>query len=197
MTKNFVVVDIETTGLYPLRHKITEISAIRYHNKKIKEEFTTLVNPERHIPLFITNLTGITDKMVKDAPLVHEVMPKFLKFLGNKTFVGHNAWFDMKFLDYNSMKHLNKGIDNDVLCTCKLARRLVPYLYSKKLGVVSDHLGVQNLNAHRARADALATAQILEKFLFMLEKRGIKKHEEIINFQKIKVPKVSHIRDVY
>ena len=197
MTKDFVIVDIETTGLYPNMHKITEISAIRYQNKKIREEFTTLVNPQRHIPSFITSLTGITDSMVKDAPKIDKVMPEFTEFLGDKTFVGHNAWFDMKFLDYNAMKHIKKGLDNPVLCTCKLARRLTPYLYSKKLGVVSKHLGIENPNAHRARADALTTAQVLERFLSMLEKRGIKEHEDIIKFQTAKIPKISYIKHVY
>ncbi|MBW2992282.1 3'-5' exonuclease [Candidatus Woesearchaeota archaeon] len=197
MSKDFVVVDIETTGLYPYLHKITEISAIRYKNYRIREEFTTLVNPERHIPLFITNLTGITDRMVKDAPLIHKVMPKFLDFLGGRTLVGHNAWFDFKFLEHNSMKYLRKGMENDVLCTCKLARRLVPYLYSKRLNVICNHLGIKNINAHRARGDALATTQILEKFLFMLEKRGVKEHEAILRFQKTRIPKLSYIRDVY
>jgi len=197
MALDFAVVDIETTGLYPNRHKITEISAIRYHNKKIKEEYTTLVNPETHIPAFITSLTGITDLMVKDAPTIDKVMPGFTEFLGDKTFVGHNAGFDMKFLDYNSMKHLKKGIENPVLCTCKLARRLVPYLYSKKLGVVSKHLGIENPNAHRARADALTTTQVLERFLAMLEKRGLTEHQDILNFQKAKIPKLSYIREVY
>ena len=197
MSKEFVVVDIETTGLYPYLHKITEISAIRYANNKIKEEFTTLINPERHIPLFITNLTGITDSMVKDAPLIHKVMPDFLDFLGDRTFVGHNAGFDFKFLEHNSMKYMRKPIENDVLCTCKLARRLVPYLYSKRLGAVAEHLGITNINAHRARGDALTTVQVLEKFLDMLDKRGIKEHEDILRFQKERIPKLSYIRDVY
>lgn len=191
MGSEFVIVDIETTGLYPSRHKITEISAIRFKNNKIKEEFTTFVNPQRHIPLFITNLTGITDSMVKDAPLIKKVIPKVMDFLGERTFVGHNAWFDFKFLEHNSMRYLRKPIENDVLCTCKLARRLVPYLYSKRLGVVCEHLGINNINAHRARGDALATTQLLEKFLWMLQKRGIREHDDVLRFQKRKIPKVS------
>jgi DNA polymerase III alpha subunit (gram-positive type) len=124
-------------------------------------------------------------------------MPKFMDFLGDRTFVGHNAGFDLKFLEHNAIRYMQRKIDNPIICTCKLARRLVPYLYSKRLGVVCAHLGINNINAHRARGDALATLQVLEKFLLMLEKRGIKEHYEIINFQKAKIPKVSHIRDVY
>jgi DNA polymerase-3 subunit alpha (Gram-positive type) len=189
--RDFLVVDIETTGLHPSMHRITEISAIRFKNNKIREEFTTLVNPQRHIPSFITNLTGITDSMVKAAPTIQKVMPKFIDFLGDKTFVAHNAGFDYKFLNHNSVRHINRSIDNPILCTCRLARRLLPRLYSKRLGVVSNYLGIKNINAHRARGDALATAQILEKFLYMLEKRGIKEHDEIIKFQKTKIPKIN------
>jgi DNA polymerase-3 subunit alpha (Gram-positive type) len=191
--KEFMVVDIETTGLHPSIHKITEISAIRFNNGKIKEEFTTLVNPQHHIPIFITHLTGITDSMVKDAPVINEVIPQFIDFLGERTFVGHNAGFDYKFLNHNSMKYLSRSIDNPLLCTCKLARRLLPELYSKRLGIVSKHLGIENINAHRARGDALATAQVLERFLMMLEEKGIREHEEIIKFQKTKVPRINYL----
>lgn len=191
--RDFVVVDIETTGLHPSLHKITEISAIRFKNNKITEEFTTLVNPQSHIPYFITNLTGITDSMVRRAPLIKKVMPQFIGFLGDRTFVGHNAGFDYRFLNHNSMKYIKRSIDNPILCTCKLARRLLPELYSKRLGVVSDHLGIKNINAHRARGDALTTAKVLEKFLYMLEEKGIKEHEDIINFQKTKIPKINYL----
>jgi DNA polymerase III alpha subunit (gram-positive type) len=76
--KDFVVVDIETTGLHPNIHRITEISAIKFKDSKIREEFTTLVNPQCHIPLFITNLTGITDSMVRRAPHIQKVIPQFI-----------------------------------------------------------------------------------------------------------------------
>jgi DNA polymerase III subunit alpha, Gram-positive type len=188
--KDFVVVDIETTGLHPRLHKITEISAIRFRDNKIREEFTTLVNPQCHIPLFITNLTGITDSMVRNAPHIQKVIPQFIDFLGDRTFVAHNAWFDYKFLNHNSMKYISKNLENPVLCTCKLARRLLPELYSKRLGVVSKHLGIKNIKAHRARGDALATTQILDRFLSMLEEKGIKEHEDILRFQTTKLPKI-------
>lgn len=191
----FTVVDIETTGLSPYRHKITEISGAVLYKGRIMREFTTLVNPEVHIPSFITRLTGITDELVKGAPLIKEVMPKFLRFLGKNTFVAHNAWFDLNFLEYNLMKHMRKTIDNDVLCTCKLARRLLPYLPSKKLGSICEHFEIKNEEAHRARGDTIATAEVLRRFLDMLEKRGIREHHELIDFQKSKAPKLSYMYD--
>ncbi len=195
LDNRFTVVDIETTGLSPYRHKITEISGAVLYKGKITKEFTSLVNPEVPIPKFITRLTGITDELVKDAPLIDEVIPKFMKFLGKNTFVAHNAWFDLNFLEYSSMKHMKKTIDNDVLCTCKLARRLVPYLSSKKLGALCEHFEIKNEEAHRARGDTIATTEVLRRFLNMLEKRGINDHLEVINFQRTKAPKLSYMYD--
>jgi DNA polymerase-3 subunit epsilon len=88
------------------------------------------------------------------------------------------------------MKYAGRNLENPVLCTCRLARRLLPELYSKRLGVVSRHLGIRNIKAHRARGDALATTQVLDRFLSMLEEKGIKEHDEIIRFQTTKLPKV-------
>jgi len=184
----FTVIDIETTGLSAYYHKITEISAIRF-NGKIKKEFNTLVNPEVEIPRFITKLTGIDNSMVKDAPTIDEVIPKFHKFLGSNVFVAHNATFDYNFLNFAINKHLETNLSNDKLCTCKLARRLLPDLPSKKLSSVYDHFEIINESAHRARGDALSTVKILENFLSILDEKGIKKTSDIVKFQSSKIPK--------
>jgi len=98
----YIVLDIETTGLSRYIHKITEIAAVKVKDNKIIEEYQTLVNPETKIPRFITRLTGIDNEMVKDAPTINEVMPGLLKFLGNHTIVAHNATFDYGFIAYNA-----------------------------------------------------------------------------------------------
>jgi DNA polymerase III epsilon subunit family exonuclease len=190
MVKDFVVVDIETTGLSCSKHKITEIAALRVKNHKVKRQFQTLVNPECHIPSFITNLTGIDDEMVEDAPKIEEVLPAFNKFLGKHVFVGHNATFDFNFLDFNTLKMNRIGLNNDLLCTMRLARRILPHLPSKRLCHVCDHLEVNNLQAHRAMGDALATSKVLSHFLKELEKRNIKKITDIIDFQMSRIPKI-------
>jgi len=187
---NFLVLDIETTGLSAYIHKITEISALKMQNGRIIDEFTTLINPETRIPSFITHLTGIDNKLVKDSPKIKQVMPKFYEFLEENTIVGHNATFDYKFLNHNAITHVGKPIENPLLCTCKLARRLLPALPSKRLSALCEHFEIRNEQSHRARGDALATSQILQNFLSELEKRGITKHEEILNFQKSKIPKM-------
>lgn len=177
----YLVIDIETTGLSKHRHKITEIAAVKLNKGKIKGKFQTLVNPEVHIPSFITRLTGIDNSMVKDAPLIQEVMPNFLKFLGNRVFVAHNASFDYGFLNYNA----EIDIENSRLCTRKLANRLVPDLYSKRLAVLCKHFNIKNNQAHRAMGDTLATVKLLNSFFKILDKKGFRKPEEILNFEKM------------
>jgi len=187
---SFTIVDIETTGLSPYYHKITEIAALRYENGKVEKEFSTLVNPGVHIPRFITTLTGIDDEMVKDKPTIDQVIPKFHSFLGDSAFVAHSASFDYKFLDHAVRTTTGIRLDNHSICTCKLARRLLPQLSSRKLANLCSHFNVKNDRAHRAMGDVKATAEIFHNFLCMLKERQIESVEDIVNFQKSKIPKV-------
>ena len=124
MKKNFVIVDLETTGLSPSKHAITEIAAVRFDGENILEEFQTLVNPERHIPPFITKLTWISNDMVADAPTIREVLPDFMAFVGDDIFVAHNARFDHGFLHYAHFEHFEKWFAPDVICTKNLTKYL-------------------------------------------------------------------------
>ena len=182
----FTIIDIETTGLSASYHKITEIAAIKY-NGMIIDEFHSLVNPETNIPRFITKLTGIDDDMVKDAPKISEIIPRFHSFLGDSIFVAHNATFDFKFLDYALQKHHNIRLKNEKLCTAKLARRLLPELPRKNLGSLCGHFNINNEAAHRAMGDARATVTVLENFLAMLKEKDIKEIKDILEFQCSKV----------
>jgi DNA polymerase III subunit alpha, Gram-positive type len=181
----YVIVDIETTGLSKHYHKITEIAAVQINNGEIIKEFQTLINPKVEIPRFITKLTGIDNEMVKDAPTIREIIPAFRKFLGNNIFVAHNATFDHGFIDYNSVYYYNQRIKNKVLCTKKLANRLVYDLPSKKLGALCEHFGIVNKQAHRAMADVYATVAVLNNFLDILKNKGIEKTEDILKFEKM------------
>ena len=187
---SFTIVDIETTGLAAGYHKITEIAALKYNNGRMKKEFSTLINPEVSIPRFITRLTGIDNAMVKDAPTIDKVISKFYSFMGKSVFVAHNATFDYKFLDYNTKVHMGVNLENHKICTCRLARRLLPELGSKKLSSLCEHFKIKNNDAHRAKSDALATAKIFHNFLSMMKKIKIKDIEDILNFQSSKIPKV-------
>ena len=165
----FVVVDVETTGLSPRDGGITEIAMIKVRNGMLWDEFSTLVNPLMPIPYEITALTGIDDEMVSDAPTAEEVAPAIAEFLGDGVFTAHNAPFDLGFVNSTLAKGNIDRIQNPVLCTVKLARRLLPNLQSKSLGPVTKQLGIGNTNRHRASGDAYATAQVLIHFLNRLE----------------------------
>ncbi len=165
----FVVVDVETTGFSPRDGGITEIAMIKVRNGLLWEEYTTLVNPLVPIPYEVTALTGIDDEMVVDAPAADEVAPMIAEFLGDGVFTAHNASFDLGFVNSTLAKGKIERIQNPVVCTCKLARRLLPNLYSKSLGPVAKQLGIRNSQRHRAAGDAYATAQVLIRFLQRLE----------------------------
>lgn len=188
--ENYVVLDIETTGLSKHHHKITEIGAVKVRNKKIIQEFSTLVNPEVKIPSFITSLTGINNKMVKDSPTIEEIIPNFMKFLGKNPFIAHNATFDHGFLNYNVQQHLSIELENPRICTAKLSRRLVPGLSSYKLSCLCEHFKIKNDIAHRAISDVHATNSLFTNLLKIMEKQQINEKQQILNFQDSKISRI-------
>ena len=165
----FVVVDVETTGLSPREGAITEIAMFKVRKGLIWDEYTTLVDPLMPISDEITALTGIDDAMVAGAPTAKEVALPISEFLGDGVFTAHNAPFDLGFVNSTLAKGRLEPIQNPVICTCKLARRLLPNLQSKSLGPVTRILGISNSSRHRAAGDAYATAQVLIRFLNRLE----------------------------
>jgi DNA polymerase III epsilon subunit family exonuclease len=171
---DFVVFDLETTGAKTPPCRITEIGAYRITNGKIVENFQTLVNPETPIPQFIMQLTGITDRMVKDAPKFREVAADFLDFIGDSVLVAHNAPFDMRFLNHEVGKiYENYRVANPNLCTVRLSRKLLPQIENHRLHTVAEHYCIFIENRHRASDDALATAKIFVNFLDELQLLGI------------------------
>ncbi len=174
----FVVFDIETTGLYPAKDKITEIGAVKVENGKITEKFNTFVNPGMPIPEFITKLTGITDEMVADAPDTSAALDSFIEFAGGMPVVAHNASFDTGFIKYHAREN-NKMFNNTILDTLQLSRYLFPQLSKHKLDVVAKHLGIRLDNHHRAVDDAQATAEIFVRCLELVAEKGASTVEEI------------------
>lgn len=167
---DYVVFDIETTGFSPDSNRIIEIGAVKVSGGKISEKFSTFVNPEEPIPFRIEQLTGINDNMVIDAPLIEDVLPKFLEFSKGCVMVAHNADFDMSFIIKNAKR---QGIDREftILDTVALARMLLPQISKYKLDAVAKALGVSLENHHRAVDDAGCTAEIFVKFIEMLKER--------------------------
>lgn len=183
MSYPFVVLDLETTWLSRFKHGITEIAAVRYDGDRILDRFQTFINPERHIPSKITQLTGITNEMVANAPLVADVLPEFTNFLGDSIAVAHNSTFDVNFLNYYMQKHHNAMCVNTSLCTRRLANRLLRDLPSKSLHALCSHYGITNMQAHRAMADVEATVSVLHNLLMLLQDEWVHDIEDIIAYQ--------------
>lgn len=182
---DFVVFDLETTGAKCPPCRVTEIGAYRVKNGKIVEEFQTLVNPETSIPPFITQLTGISDAMVKNAPKFRSVASDFLDFIGDTVLVAHNAHFDMRFLNHEIGRVYNKyRVANQHLCTVQLSRRLVPNIENHKLSTLSEYFAIDIGRHHRAAYDAHATAKIFINLLNQMNDLGVR---DLETARKLKV----------
>lgn len=169
----FAIVDIETTGSFSSKNGITEIGVVITDGEKILEEFQTLVNPNDYIPPFIQNMTGITNEMVAMAPTFSDIAPKLFKLLEDKVFVAHNVNFDYKFIKYH-FESSGIQFNSRRLCTVRLSRKIIPGLNSYRLSNLSRSMGVSLENAHRALADATATALIFNQ-LYQKDRETIDK----------------------
>ncbi|MGI5891952.1 MAG: helicase C-terminal domain-containing protein [Bacillota bacterium] len=154
MAANYVVVDLETTGLDPQNNKIIEISAVKIHRGIIREEFSFLVNPQMPLAAEITALTGIIDVMLADQPLIEQIIPDFQNFIGNDIIIAHNASFDRSFLE----KYLQ--MENDWIDSIILAQIVFPTAGTYSLDYLCRYLGISNKDAHRSLSDAKATAEL-------------------------------------
>lgn len=160
----YAVIDLETTGGRADQDRITEIAVIIHDGSRVVDEFCTLVNPERPIPAFITDITGINDRMVSAAPKFYEVARQIVEITEGCIFVAHNVNFDYGFLR-EEFKRLAYNFERDKLCTVRLSRVLLPGLPSYSLGALCQRLGIPNHARHRAKGDADATVLLLELLL--------------------------------
>ncbi|MFT4754237.1 MAG: DNA polymerase-3 subunit epsilon [Salibacteraceae bacterium] len=163
----FAVVDIETTGGNASTGKITEIAIVITDGESIIEEFDSLVDPGMHIPAFITNLTGITNQMVADAPPFHYIASKVTDLLKDKVFVAHNVNFDYSFIE-KELEECGYPMPSKKMCTVRYSRKMVPGKKSYSLGNICSHFGIRIVDAHRAMNDTKATVQLLHE-LFRLD----------------------------
>jgi DNA polymerase-3 subunit epsilon len=176
----YAVVDVETTGGSPLRgHRITEFAAVRVRGTgEVIEEFSTLVNPLRPIPRFITALTGIDPWMVADAPRFEEVAEQVRRVLAGAVFVAHNAAFDHRFVQLE-LAGCGHSLLGRTLCTVRLARRTVPEVTHRSLDALSYFFGLENEARHRALGDARVTVAILRRLLDRAEEREVWRWQEL------------------
>ncbi|WP_026776711.1 exonuclease domain-containing protein [Polaribacter sp. Hel_I_88] len=160
----YTVIDIETTGNGAKGQKITEISIFVFDGKKILDEYTTLVNPEQDIPPFITNLTGITNAMVRNAPKFYEIAEKVIDITKDTIFVAHNVNFDYNIIQ-DEFKSLGFPFVRKKLCTVRLTRKIVPGLNSYSLGNICISEQIPINGRHRAKGDAEATTELFRRLL--------------------------------
>jgi DNA polymerase III subunit epsilon len=160
----YAIIDIETTGGSAAREKITEIAVYLHDGEKITGEFVSLVNPERNIPYFITNLTGISNEMVEDAPRFYEIAKTIVELTEGRTFVAHNARFDYSFIR-QEFKALGFNYKRNILDTVALSRKLLPGHKSYSLGNICKDLNILINGRHRAAGDALATVKLFEMLI--------------------------------
>jgi DNA polymerase-3 subunit epsilon len=157
----YVVVDVETTGGKEPQHRITEIGAVKMINGEIVDTWSTLINPQRHISQFITKLTGISNDMVKDAPLFSEVADSLSGFMQNCVFVAHNVNFDYGFFK-QEYQRIDRHFKMPKLCTVRETRKYFPGLTSYSLGNLCQTFEIPLESHHRALCDAEAAAELLK-----------------------------------
>lgn len=170
--KDYVVFDLETTGLNPAQDTIIEVSGIKVRNSQPTEEFSTLVNPGMPIPSAATRVNGITDKMVADAPDLGAALGNFLDFIGTDILVGHNIHtFDTNFLYDGAQRELGRKVKNDYIDTFYMARNCLPQLGHYKLTDVAAFFGISTEGAHRALNDCNMNRQCYEKMGVLWEEK--------------------------
>lgn len=153
----YIIIDIETTGLDTTFDEIIEIGALKIKGNKIVDTYTTLIKPKYEIAEYITQLTGITNQMVKNAPSIEEIIKPFKEFIEGNILVGHNFNFDLNFLYDNSMKFLEEPIENDFIDTLRLSRYLLKDLKHHRLIDIADHYKIDILGNHRSLKDCEIT----------------------------------------
>ena len=174
----YCVLDLETTGFSAKTEKITEVGIMKVKDGEVIDQFSCFVNPEKHIPQRVTEVTNITDDMVKDAKTIEQVFPELLEFIKGSVLVAHNAPFDMGFLKQNA-KNLGYEFDYTYLDTLSLAKDLFPDYKKYKLGKIAENLGIKVEVAHRALDDVDTTVKVFKVMLNMLKERGAKRIEDI------------------
>jgi DNA polymerase-3 subunit alpha (Gram-positive type) len=178
----FVVFDLETTGLNPSQHEIIEIGAVKFKGGEKIDQFKSFINPGVQIPAKITDITGINDRMVKDAPPLETVINEFVNFAGEGVLAAHNADFDYGFIR-TALENLKiEKDDYTVLDTLGLSRAVVKDSKNHKLNTLAKYFGVDLENHHRALDDAAATAEVLSNLLEIIKDDGCQNLNQINNY---------------
>ena len=162
-TESYISIDIETTGFDPRFDSLIEFGAVKMKDGLVIDQFQSLVKPESDIPSYITELTGISNDMVANAPFVEDVLPQFLAFIGDNLLVGHNVNFDINFIYDLTRFYTLPPLSNDFVDTLRLSRRLFSDWTNYKLETMANYFQIGEVTAHRALSDSLKTAQCYEQ----------------------------------
>ena len=189
--EEFVVFDIETTGLNSHTNKIIEIGAVKIKAGRIIDRYSQLINPGISIPHHITEITSITNEQVANQPKIDEVIGKFVDFIGDAVLVAHNAPFDMGFIKRDIKEYLNIDLENSVIDTLQMARDLFPDFKKYGLGDLNKSLGLALEKHHRAVDDSQATANMFIIFLEKYKEKGIEYLKDINKGFEVNIKKQS------
>ena len=158
--REFVCVDLETTGLNAHSDAIIEVGAVKFRGGEVFDRYQTFVNPDRQIPTFIQQLTNIRPEQIERAPRFHQIANKVAEFVGELPIVGHNIAWDLNFLEINGLHLTNRSYN-----TWDLASIFLPSLPEYNLTALATHLGLEHPSAHRAEGDAETTALVFHRLL--------------------------------
>lgn len=179
----FVFFDLETTGGNPSNSEVIEIAAIKERDGKVIGRFQTLVNPRRHIPRPVREITGIDQSMVRDAPVIDDVLDELLEFISDSILVSHGVLNDFSFIAHYARKMRAKELPNFYVCTHLLVSNFMPNIPVKSLSGVAHYFGLPVGNAHRAMADAEMTRDVFWEIQKVCEKNGFKSFEDLLKIQ--------------
>lgn len=195
MLKSYIAFDVETTGLNPQENEILEIGALKVRDGKVAERFMEFIRPTCSIAPAITELTGITDKMVAGARTRCQVISDFLDFCGDDVLIGHNVSFDYSFMKCSAaadgLPFEKMGID-----TLKIAQKVHKDLESKSLGSLCGYYHIENKSAHRAYHDALATAKLYQTLAHFFEEKEPKLFQPMQLTYRVKKPRPATAKQV-
>jgi exodeoxyribonuclease V alpha subunit len=178
-TPNYVIFDLETTGISPNYDEVIEISALKVKGGEVVDEFNTLVNPGRKIPFGATKVNGITNAMVAEAPAFSHVLEEFLDFAEGLVLVGHNiARFDMKFIWRDAEQYFGEIPQNNYVDTLQVARKHLPKMEHHRLVDLAEHYGISSEGAHRALNDCYMNQKVYECMVAEMREAHQKRVEE-------------------
>ncbi|MBU1100973.1 MAG: GIY-YIG nuclease family protein [Bacteroidetes bacterium] len=181
----FCIIDFETTGLSPQNNRVIEIGAVKVKNLRIQDTYQTFINPGTQIPIYISELTGITDYHVQDAPYFADQIDHFRNFIDENIIVAHNLNFDLSFMQNEFYLAETEMPPNPALCTLKIARRYLPELRGKSLKNLTRHFRIRHKDVHRGLGDALVTAKLLIRMAKRLkDEQNIDTVADLLEYQK-------------